>query len=380
MATRLDPNLLDELKEYGAVGLEKCFNCGNCTAICPLASDDYPFPRNAIRRVQIGQKEHLLGMLDPWLCYYCGECSQTCPKGAEPGETMMAARRWLIAQYDWTGLASKFYTSKKWAVGALFLAFVFVILLAALYHGPVITERVELNTFAPVEIIHIADIILGAMLAFFLLSNLFRMHNLIMGKDPVVRAPLSLYLNQAWMLVYHFLTQQRFSNCANKRHWVSHLILVSGYITMFVLIVIFLPWFQTDNIYPIYNPQRWLGYLAAFALIYGTGEALWGRIQKKQQMHRFSHISDWLFPIQLILMAVSGLMIHIFRYQGLALATYYTYIIHLAIMLTLYVCVGPMGKWSHLAYRPFAIYLQSVKEKALKTQMEHEALAPAGVD
>jgi cob(I)alamin adenosyltransferase len=27
------------VKAYGAVGLEKCFNCGNCTAICPLTSD-----------------------------------------------------------------------------------------------------------------------------------------------------------------------------------------------------------------------------------------------------------------------------------------------------------------------------------------------------
>ena len=44
MATRIDPNFMHEIKEYGAVGIEKCFNCGNCTAICPLTSDDYPFP------------------------------------------------------------------------------------------------------------------------------------------------------------------------------------------------------------------------------------------------------------------------------------------------------------------------------------------------
>ncbi len=54
---------------------------------------------------QIGQREQMKTQLDPWLCYYCGDCSSTCPKGAEPGETMMAARRWLTAQYDWTGLA-----------------------------------------------------------------------------------------------------------------------------------------------------------------------------------------------------------------------------------------------------------------------------------
>jgi hypothetical protein len=32
---------------------------------------------------------------------------------------MMAVRRWLTAQYDWTGLAKRFYTSKKWEFGAL---------------------------------------------------------------------------------------------------------------------------------------------------------------------------------------------------------------------------------------------------------------------
>ena len=121
MNNRLDPQLIQELKRYGAVGIEKCFNCGNCTASCPLASDEYPFPRNVIRRVQIGQKDRLIGQLDPWLCYYCGDCSETCPKGAEPGETMMALRRWLTAQYDWTGLTRKFYTSLAWEIGSILL-------------------------------------------------------------------------------------------------------------------------------------------------------------------------------------------------------------------------------------------------------------------
>ena len=95
MATRIDPNLMHEIKEYGAVGIEKCFNCGNCTAICPLTSDVYTFPRNMIRLAQLGLEKRLLQSTDPWLCYYCGDCAETCPREAEPGETMMALRRWL---------------------------------------------------------------------------------------------------------------------------------------------------------------------------------------------------------------------------------------------------------------------------------------------
>ncbi|MBN2116179.1 MAG: 4Fe-4S dicluster domain-containing protein [Anaerolineales bacterium] len=363
--SRVDPTFLHEIKEYGAVGIEQCFNCGNCTAICPLASDDYPFPRNVIRRIQIGQRDVLRTQLDPWLCYYCGECSATCPKGAEPGETMMAARRWMTARYDWTGLSHKLYTSTTWAIGALIVGALIVLGLAWLLHGPLVTDQVQLNTFAPVEMIHLGDLILAGILSFFLLSGLFRMfvfHFREGGKWKL--PPLSVFVTEAWQLVYHTLTQQRFSKCEGRRRWISHLILVFGYGSMFVLIVLFLTWFQTDNIYPIYHPQRWVGYLAALAIIYGASDALLSRIQKKHEMHHYSQLSDWLFPILLILLAVSGLLISAFRYMGLPLATYYIYVAHLVVMMMLYICIGPMGKWAHLLYRPFAVYFQVVKEKA----------------
>lgn len=380
MATRIDPNLMYEIKEYGAVGIEKCFNCGNCTAICPLTSDEYPFPRNMIRQVQVGMKDRLTHQLDPWLCYYCGECSETCPKGAEPGETMMAMRRWLTAQYDWTGLSRKTYTSKTWVVGMLLVAVAIVIGLAAALHGPMITSQVELNTFAPIEVIHTADLILAAVLGFFLLSNLARMYLLVFDKDERGGIPLMVYVSEAWSLIYHTLTQNRFSECGDStRRWINHLITVAGYGTMFLLIVVFLSWFQTDNIYPIYHPQRWLGYLAAGALIYGGGEAIIGRIRKLDEMHKYSRPSDWLFPILLVLLSVSGLVIHVVRYLGLPMATYYAYVAHLVIMMMLYVTVGPMGKWAHLLYRPFAVYFQAVKAKARQVQDELAA-APAAAD
>ena len=173
------------------------------------------------------------------------------------------------------------------------------------------------------------------------------------------------------------MTQERFSKCDAKRRWISHLILVFGYGTMFVLIVVFLTWFQTDNLYPLYHPQRWIGYLAALAIIYGAGEALWGRFKKEHQMHQFSHFSDWLFPVLLILLSISGLMISAFRYLGLPLATYYTYVGHLVVMMMLYICIGPVGKWAHLLYRPFAVYFQEVKAKAAQLQREAPAEAVA---
>jgi quinone-modifying oxidoreductase subunit QmoC len=380
MVARVDPTLIGELKAYGAVGIEKCFNCGNCTAICPLTSDDHPFPRNMIRLTQLGLRDRLLVSSDPWLCYYCGDCSTTCPRGAEPGETMMSLRRWLTRQYDWTGLARKFYTSEIWEIGSIGLVGVLVILLFLLFHGPIVTDQVRLNEFAPVHIVHLLDWIMACGLLFFLLTNLYRMHNFLMRQHPEVKPSLSLYVSEAWRLVYHFFTQERFSKCESRQRWVNHMLLVSGYVLMLIMILIFLPWFQTDNLYPVYHPQRWLGYYATIVILYGAGEALWGRIRKVDQMHRFSHLSDWIFPILLILGAVSGILVHTFRYFGLPLPTYYTYAIHLALMVPMLVLEVPFGKWSHLAYRPFAIYIQKVIEKALEQRTAREALAPAGSD
>jgi ferredoxin len=376
MSYRADPNFLLELKQYGDVNIESCFNCGNCTAICPLSTDENSFPRSNIRMVQVGLKERILESLDPWMCYYCGECSETCPRQAEPGEAQMTLRRWLTAQYDWTGLAGKFYTSKYWEIGSLLLVGALVVLLIILLHGPVVTDRVELNTFAPVHIVELFDWIMLAGLSFFLLSNVFRMYIFTLRRGTKVNIPFSLYITEAWGLVYNAATQIRWTKCDEedgerfwkKSSWRNHIILVFGYVTMFALVVVFLKWFQTDNIYPIWHPQRWIGYLAFVALMYGSSVAIWGRIKKDNEMHRFSHLSDWIFPILLFLTAVTGILVNVFRYMELPLATYYIYAIHLAILTPMLVLEVPFGKWSHLAYRPFAIYFQSVKERALEHQ------------
>jgi ferredoxin len=379
MSLRVDTSLISELKEYGAENVELCFNCGNCTAICPLSSEEAIFPRSNIRQIQMGLRQRLLSSPDPWLCYYCGECSETCPKQAEPAETQMAVRRWLTAQYDWTGLARLFYTSKFWEVGSVLLMAVLVLVGFGLFHGPVITERVTLNTFAPVETIHILDWIMAGMLIIFLGTNILRMHNFILSEVPEgMKVPISAYMKELWQLPYHFATQRKYSQCDPRGPWVKHLILVAGYVTMLILIVLFLPWFQTDAIYPIYHPQRWIGYLATLALLYGAGAALYGRFKRQSQMHRFSHLSDWMFPVLLLVGAVTGILVHTFRYSGMALATYWMYAIHLAAMAPMLILEVPFGKWAHLAYRPLAIYFQAVKQSAVP--VPSPATASVGAD
>jgi ferredoxin/energy-converting hydrogenase Eha subunit A len=384
MSNQVDSSFLLELQEYGAVGAEICFNCGTCTAQCPLASDGHTYPRNMIRLAQLGLRDQIRGNVDPWLCYYCGDCSESCPREAEPAETMMALRRWLTAQYSGSEHSAQLYTSEKavWKtiIRAAFVPLILILLYQVLTgFDNIVTDQVELNTFAPVMIFWAFVLLHGVYLGYRMIRGSLNMSKDILA--PVTsdaKIPLRVYLEEFKLFVVNLLTQKRWRDCGEDRsNWLMHLLLVIGYVTMLVLIMGFLWWFQTDNIYPITNPQRWVGYIATILLIVTSSSALVGRWKKNNQMHRFSQPTDWLFPIFILVAAVTGIMINIFRYAGWPVATYSIYTIHvMACIAMLDVEVG-IGKWAHLFYRPLAIYLDGIRTRVSEEQVA-PGLAPAG--
>ena len=159
MTALVDAGLLADVQKFGAADVSACFSCGNCTAICPLSSNDGTFPRKLIRYAQVGMKDALLSSKELWTCYYCGECSDTCPTQADPGGFMAAARRYALASSDRTRLARTMYTSP--ILGSLF-----AILLAAFFalfmyasHGPQDAQSLALFQFVPEELIHNTGIV-----------------------------------------------------------------------------------------------------------------------------------------------------------------------------------------------------------------------------
>jgi ferredoxin len=377
MSQRVDPDLLLEIKTYGAVNPEACFNCGVCTATCPLTTDEHPFPRNIIRSLQLGLRDRLLQSTDPWLCYYSGDCAAACPRGAEPGETMMAARRWLTAQYDRTGQAARSYRSERavwltvWRASLITLA-AFVIFHVLTGGTRIITDHAELNTFAPALLVWLLVLTHGTYLGYRMLSGGLVMARSVLGtRAGTAKIPLSIYLQEFKTLVLHFVTQKRWRDCGPDRsRWLKHLLLVSGYVTMLILVLGLLWWFQTDELYPIYHPQRWLGYYATIVLIYGSTDILIGRYRQREQLHRFSQPADWLFPAFILIGAVTGILVHIFRYAGWAWPTYGLYVIHVMAMIAMLDTEVGIGKWSHLFYRPLAMYLEAVKRRTAAQPQE----------
>lgn len=380
MALRANPNLVDELQPFGADDVSKCYHCGNCTAACQLSRGDDLFPRRSMRALQLGLEGRLRGSLDPWLCYYCGDCSEQCPRGADPGETMMSMRRWLTAQYDFTGLASLFYrsTAAQLAVMAVIgllagAAFVANGYLAggslSVYDGP--------GAFLPERAIHVFDLLMAGLLVALLLVNVARMAWFTMGADAP-RPPLAAWVKHLLLLPFHFLTQHRYRQCSNRRPWAIHLALMLGYTTMLVLIVFFLPLMQG-------GPEiRWeahaFGYLAAIALLGGCVLALRSRLRKALPHHRHTHGSDWVFLGGILFLTVTGIVQHALHRAGLPAAANVAYLVHLMTVAAFEITQVPFGKWSHLAYRPLAIYLAAVKAAAREgTAGEREAARPVAL-
>ena len=376
MSVKVDPNLMKDLEEFGLKDANKCYHCGNCTAICPLSTEDNPFPRKLVRWAQMGLKEKILKSPEPWLCYYCGDCSDRCPRGADPGETMMAMRRYLTSKYDWTGFSRKFYISERFEILAVAIVGILIGLALWIFHADNPNmEHAHLNSVWPASAIEIADMVMAAILSFLLLSNTWRCVKFTMG-DMLKKIPLKIYINQARELIIHFVTQKRFLECEDKMQWVVHFLIMTGYSTIFLLVAVFLAggieviglaWepiaFQRDVIYPIWHPMRFLGYYATFAILYGTTYALIGRLKKTKAPYKNSHGTDWMFLILLQLTTLTGILIHFTRLFDLALTTYILYVLHMMVAIPMLVLEVPFAKWAHLAFRPVVFYLTKVKEQ-----------------
>lgn len=70
-----------------------CYQCGKCSAGCPLAAYmDIP-PAQMIRLAQLGMEQELLDSEAIWLCVSCMTCNTRCPKGVRIAELIESMRQ-----------------------------------------------------------------------------------------------------------------------------------------------------------------------------------------------------------------------------------------------------------------------------------------------
>lgn len=80
-------------KMHGGEKLMRCFQCGTCTADCPIARFSDTFrPRQIIRMAQLGLKDRVLDSDTLWLCAACFTCTDRCPQDVEVASVIRVLR------------------------------------------------------------------------------------------------------------------------------------------------------------------------------------------------------------------------------------------------------------------------------------------------
>lgn len=374
MSVRADPNLLLEMKKYGDVNIESCFNCGNCTAVCPLTTDNESFPRRMIRCAQLGLQQPLLSSKELWLCYYCGECTETCPRQADPGEYMATARRYAIAHYDRTGLAKLFYTAPGFSI--IFLTLLAVIFGWFMYttHGPMAGDLLDSIDFITPEAAHLVIFIF-----LIVLGGLWGSVMMVVQVGKVNRFPKGVRLNwlgALWDAVgVEALGQKRYrGDCESYtepqpwylQKWFVHASIMWGFLGLMAASLIDLVFNITgikslgDSV-PIWYPVRLLGTIAGLLMLYGTSIALVKRIRKIDESTSHSTLSDWVFLILLWFSGVSGFGLEISLYlPEEPVWSNWISIFHIAVAMEL-VILAPFTKFAHAFCRTVALYFHALK-------------------
>ena len=322
-----------------------------------------------MRYALLGLRQRLVGSLEPWICEDCGDCATACPRETDPKTCLETLRRFLVGQYDWTGLASRIQRSRAWYVGSLLATALVVFALIVLYHLWVVRMPASAFASGTMGLEHM----FGTITWFTLVVTLVPLFLLATFAARMWRFAVSEHGNR--IAFHHYAaeiptylvdsaTQRKMRGCAHPSRWPKHWMAASGTVAMLVLIVFFLRWFQTDRIYPLHHPQRWIGYAATILLVWGPCDLLFGRLRKKKGPE-YSPLRDLTFPVLLLLTALSGILVHVFRYAGLDLWAHYGYAAHLMIAVPMLVIEIPFGKWSHMIYRPLALYLQAVQARAV---------------
>jgi heterodisulfide reductase subunit C len=87
-----------KVNEITGQNIDGCYQCGKCTAGCPIAYAMEVPPHEIIRLVQLGREKEALSSHTIWLCASCETCTSRCPKNIDVVAVMDALRILALRQ------------------------------------------------------------------------------------------------------------------------------------------------------------------------------------------------------------------------------------------------------------------------------------------
>ncbi len=95
---QLYPKTIKLVQELSGQNVKDCYQCGKCSAGCPIAAYMDLQPNQVIRLLQLGLVDDALRSRTIWLCASCETCTTRCPREVDLAAVMDALRNLAIQE------------------------------------------------------------------------------------------------------------------------------------------------------------------------------------------------------------------------------------------------------------------------------------------
>ncbi len=92
------PSMVDVIEELAHTRVHDCYQCGKCTAGCPMADRMDVIPSQIMRLVQMERLDKAMKAESIWLCVSCQTCSTRCPQSVNIAGVIDALRQLSVEQ------------------------------------------------------------------------------------------------------------------------------------------------------------------------------------------------------------------------------------------------------------------------------------------
>jgi len=393
MNVQPDLAFIKDMKKAGGDTLKKCFQCATCSVVCPLSTDDNPFPRREMIMAQWGLKDKLIGDANVMLCHQCGDCTAYCPRGAKPGDVLGAIRAYAYKHLGWpSGLASLASEGKNLPLLIGIPAVIIFVLwiISGGMHFPPVEDFARIgyshffghwdfywlskNVFF-IDIFILPSAFIAVYAAYKGVSNMWQKMSENEGiGEALFRPSVTQFVKDfLWPSIVEIFQHNRFRQCkANENRVNGHLPLLLSFLALFIVTVYsaftqdvlsLLPGINLHGPISMWNPIKILANVGAIALIVGTG-ILWGNRSKMEAGGQASKtFYDWFLIWEIMAVGVTGLATELLRLIGVPSLGYIIYFFHLVSVMMLFLYM-PYTKFAHIVYRTFAMAFERYRDSS----------------
>lgn len=391
MNVQPDLDFIRYLKTAGGDTMKKCYQCATCSVVCPLSTEENPFPRQEMIWAGWGMKEKLVADPNVFLCHQCSDCTAYCPRGAKPGDVMGAIRAYAYTALGWpTGLA-KMASSAKGLPMLIAIPAILILVLWGISGGMVIPGAEEFaqhgyqrffghwdfhwlsKNVAFIDAFMLGGLGLALVASYKGVTKMWAMMCKREGVNENFKPSLVQLVKEfVFPAVVEIIQHSRFKECvSNRNREDGHKPLMYAFIGLLVVTA----WsaFANDVLgllipslhgpMSVWNPVKILANVSAVAMIVGVGILWANRAKNEEEANLSPTFYDWFLLWEIMAVGLTGLLAEVFRWAGFAVPGYIMYYIHLVSVMMLFMYM-PYTKFAHLIYRTTAMTFERFRESS----------------